>query len=598
MDEPADGPLVAVLDALDAGDIAGARVCAGAGLAARPGDARLWSVAGLCARLAGDGAEAERCWQRAIDLQPDANTCNRLGELLVAQGRLQEALGCYAAAADAGLADAVTWGNLGVLRMQAGEAEAAETAYGRALALAPGHVRTRVNLGVLLAADGRLVAAEQAYREALDGAPDDVAAHTNLGLVLEEARRYGEAEAHQRHALALAPGVPEVHCHLADLLARQPGGAADAEHHYHEALRLRPGYAIAHSNLGALRFDQGRTEEAEAEMRTALALQPDFAAARLNLGQLLLSLGRLQEGWPHVELRYTLRVPGAMPGFPAHTRVPRWAGEPLAGRSLLVWPEQGHGDQTQFCRYLAILRAQQRPARLTFACSAPLVPLLRSVAGPDAVIAQHEAAAALEQHDFWVPLLSLPLLCGTTLATIPGETPYLCVEPALADRWAARLPPHGLRVGLVWRGNVQHDNDADRSLPGLATLAPLWQVPGVQFISLQKMAGEDEAQHPPAGQPLLHLGTETDSFADTAAVMAGLDLLVAVDTAACHVAGAIGLPCWVLLPAFRNDWRWLRGRDDSPWYPGMRLFQQPVRGDWATPVAQVAAALAARASAR
>jgi Flp pilus assembly protein TadD len=597
MDEPAGDPLVAVLDALDTGDVAGARTRAGAALDARPGDARLWSVAGLCARLAGDVTDAERCWRHAIVLAPRADTCNRLAELLAAQGRLQEALDCYAAAADAGVADAVTWGNLGALRMQAGEAAAAEVAYRRALALAPGHVRTRVNLGVLLAADGRLALAEQAYREALAHVPDDVAAHTNLGLVLEETQRYAEAETHQRQALALAPGIPEVHCHLADLLARKPGGAADAEYHYREALRLRPGDAVAHSNLGALHFDQGRAQEAEAELRTALALRPGFAAARLNLGQLLLSEGRLGEGWPHVELRYTLRVPGAMPAFPAHTGTPRWTGEPLAGRSLLVWPEQGHGDQVQFCRYLATVRAQQHPARLAFACSAPLVPLMRSLAGPDTVLALQDAAAVLEQYDFWVPLMSLPMHCGTTLATIPAEIPYLSVEPALAARWAARLPREGLRVGLVWRGNVLHDNDADRSLPGLATLAPLWQVPGVRFVSLQKMAGEDEAQHPPAGQPLQHLGTETDSFADTAAVLAGLDLLVTVDTAAAHLAGALGIPCWVLLPAFRNDWRWLRGRDDSPWYPGMRLFHQPVRGDWATPVARVAAALAARVNA-
>lgn len=592
-DFPGTEALQQVLDLLDADAFAAARSRARAAVEQAPGDARLWSVAGLCARLAGDAPDAEHCWRRSMALQPSAAACNHLGELLATEGRLAEALECYAAAADAGVADAIGWGNLGLLRMQAGDTAAAEQAYRQALALAPDHVRTRVNLGVLLAGAARFDEAEALYLAALARAPDDVAALTNLGLLREETRRYGEAEALQRHALALAPELPELHCHLADLLARKPGGGEEAEHHYREALRLRPGDAIAHSNLGALRFDQGRTDEAEAEMRTALALRPGFATARMNLGQLLLSLGRFADGWPYVELRYTLRVPGALPGFSAHATTPRWAGEPLEGKRLLVWPEQGHGDQAQFCRYLVVVRAQQRPARLTFACSAPLLPLMRSLAGPDEVIPLQDAAAELERHDFWVPLLSLPMHCGTTLDNIPRSVPYLSVEAELASRWATRLPANGLKVGLVWRGNVLHDNDADRSLPGLATLAPLWQVPGLRFISLQKMAGEDEAQHPPAGQPLLHLGTETDGFDDTAAVMAGLDLLVTVDTAAAHIAGAIGLPCWVLLPAFRNDWRWLRGRSDSPWYPGMWLFRQPVRGDWATPVAQVASALEA-----
>jgi len=593
--------LNAVLDALEAGQPAAARAAADAALAQHPDDARLWSVAGLAARLCGDAERAVHCWQRSTTLQPTAAGCNRLGELLATLGRPAEALACYATAVQQGVADAITWGNLGLLHMQAGEPAAAEAAYQQALALAPEHLRTRVNLGVLLASLHRHDEAEQAYRTALAQSPDDAAAHTNLGLLLEETRRIAEAEQHQRRALALAPGTAQIHNHLAGVLARQPGKEAEAETHYREAARLQPTDPVPHSNLGALYFDLGRTAEAEASLRAALALQPDFASARLNLGQLLLSLGRLQEGWPHVELRYTLRVPGALPGFPAHTATPRWAGEPLQGKRLLVWPEQGHGDQIQFCRYLAIVRAQQQTAQLSFACSEPLLELLRGVHGPDQVMALADAPAALATHDYWVPLLSLPLFCGTTLDNIPRHTPYLQADPARSAHWARRLdaalPPRstGPRIGLVWRGNAWHDNDADRSLPGLATLAPLWQLPGASFVSLQKIAGEDEAHQPPAGQPLLHLGSEIQSFADTAALLQQLDLLVSVDTAAAHLTGALGRPCCVLLPAYRNDWRWLRGRTDSPWYPQMRLFQQETRGDWGGVVQRVVAALSADA---
>ncbi|WPB58502.1 tetratricopeptide repeat protein [Xylophilus sp. GOD-11R] len=589
----AENALVAILDALDAGRPDDALSTAAEALRKHPDDARLRSAAGIAARLAGRVDEAEAHWRHALAIRPDAQVTQHLAMLLMAPGRTDDALACWQRSADDGSADAVCWANLGLLRLRRREDTAAEAALRRSLALDPLQAGTWTNLGVLLAAGERWQEADGAYHRALELHPDDVAALTNRGLTLEALRRLPEAEACQRRALALAPDRAEVHNHLAGVLARRQS-EAEAEAHYREALRLQPDNAVHLSNLGALLYDLGRVDEAETTLRAAVAQDPQLGSAHINLGQLLLALGQLPEGFAHTEMRYRLRVPGAVPSFP-DTLPPgaarRWAGGPLEGQRLLVWPEQGHGDQIQFSRFLATVRAQHRPATLTCACTDSLLPLLRGLDGAHGFIALQDAPAALSTHDFWVPLMSLPLYCGTTLATIPGPTPYLAADPADIAHWSPRIPTEGLRVGLVWRGNVQHENDADRSLPGLATLAPLWNVPGVTFVSLQKWAGEDEARQPPPGQPLTHLGSDIRTFSDSAAILSQLDLLISVDTAACHLAGALDIPCWVLLPAYRNDWRWLRKRDDTPWYRRTRLFRQARRGDWAPVVASVVLAL-------
>ncbi|KQP49868.1 tetratricopeptide repeat protein [Pseudorhodoferax sp. Leaf274] len=558
--------LVRVLDALDNGDAEAACRLGMLALQADPEDARLWSACGIAARLCGRDEEAERCWRRALALRPDALVTHHLASLLRARGRDGEALACYQAAADDGSADARCW----------------------------------LGLGVLLAARRRLAQAEAAYRSALELQPDDVAALTNLGLVLEQQRRIDEAEACQRRALALAPDEAEVHNHLAGVLARRPSAdgrcEAEAEWHYREALRLQPRDARHLSNLGALLYDLGRVHEAERVLRAAVAQAPGLASARINLGQLLLSVDRLAEGFAQAAAGYALLPPGAVaPGFPDPPppgAAPQWTGQPLQGKRLLVWAGQGHGDQLQWCRYLPLVRGQHRPAHITHAGAAALQGLLRGMAGADRHIALHDAPAALPLHDYWVPLQNLPLFCGTRTGSVPAQAPCLRPASAALARWAPRIPAAPLKVGLVWRGNPNHDNDADRSLPGLATLAPLWQVPGVAFVSLQKGAGEEEGLQPPAGQPLVHLASAVENFADTAAVLSQLDLLVSVDTAACHLAGALGRPCWVLLPAYRVDWRWLRARSDTPWYPRTRLFRQGRRGDWAGVVDAVRQALA------
>lgn len=440
--------------------------------------------------------------------------------------------------------------------------------------------------GEALAADD-LAAAEAGYRQALAACPDFAEALANLAFVLERRGARGEAETCYRRALRAAPDDARIHLNFGALLAagKRFEEAAAA---YAAAIRLDSTEPAAWSNLGALHAGRGHLAAAEACHRRALALDSGYRPARFNLGYVLLRQGRFEEGWPCLEAR----------DWPAslapHLPMPRWQGEAVAGRTVLIGCESGHGDMIQFCRFAAALK-RDGARRVGVLCHPGLLRLFGGLAGVDAVYALGSTVPA-GAWDLWVPAISLPLCCGMRSETdLPATLPYLHAEPALVERWASRLPAQGLRVGLVWKGNPRFENDADRSLPGLATLAPLADVPGVAFVSLQKGAGEDEALAPPAGMRLLPLGGELDDFADTAAVVDGLDLVIAVDTGVAHLAGALGKPCWILLlPAYQTDWRWLEARGDSPWYPGaVRLFRQRGIGDWTPVVAEVAGALRA-----
>ena len=495
--------------------------------------------------------------------------------------------------------------NLGVLYAEQQRLEDAEAAYHRALALEPENVTALTNLGVLLADMDQPADAEAFHRHAIDIAPACAAAHTNLGLLLLAQRRVDEAEACQRRAALLAPDSPQVHANLGNLLAAH-GSPQEAEAHLRRALELDPASAGARMNLGVFCAAQGRDLDAEVLFREALARRPAYPLAALNLSKLLLAQGRFTEGWRLHEARHDpALLDNGIP--PPDLPLPAWRGESLAGRALLIWPEQGLGDQIQFSRYVPWLK-QQGAARVTLVCQRPLAALFASLPGVDAVLAADVVnnaftvrGADLAAHDFWTFPLSLPRLAGTDLGTLPGAPiPYLRATPALSAAWSARWQlaeagdaTRALRVGLVWRGNPKHDNDGERSLPALDILAPLWSVPGVRFANLQAGRAADTEL------ALLDWGPELRDFADTAAAVSALDLLICVDTSIAHLAGAMGRPCWVLLPQHRTDWRWLRERDDSPWYPmGMRLFRQPTRGAWAQVVAQVRAALQQRVAGR
>ncbi len=551
---------------------------------------------------------AEQMWRQAAahaaSPSSRADAFANLGALLARQRRHAEAEACDRRALELAPDHVVALANLAVLLADTGQRDEAETCHRQALALAPDNAAVHSNLGVLLAASKRPAEAELHYRRALELAPDSASAHTNLGLLLQEQRQFDAAEAHQRRALALAPDSAEIHSNLGNLLARR-GREDEAEALLRRALVLDPEWAAAHNNLGVLLADQWRDDAAEHHFRRALALRPDYPLARLDLGCLLLAQGRFDEGWRLHEARHDPALPDNGIARP-DLALPAWQGESLAGRALLVWPEQGLGDQIQFCRYVPRLKALGA-ARITLVCQRPLQALFETLAGVDAVVGADIVdnafavdPAAIGTHDCWTFPLSLPALLRTDLASLPEvELPYLRAPPQRVAEWERRQRDAGdgnddglMRIGLVWRGNPRHDNDAERSLPGLATLAPLWQLPGLRFVSLQAGRAGIEASAAPPGQPLRHVGAALRDFADTAAALAAIDLLICVDTSIAHLAGALGTPCWVLLPQHRTDWRWLRGRDDSPWYPlGMRLFRQTQRGDWAAVIERVCAAL-------
>ncbi|OIR09997.1 beta-barrel assembly-enhancing protease [mine drainage metagenome] len=534
-------------------------------------------------------------------------------------GALAEAEPLYQAVLGRAPDHAETLHLLGVLKAQQGAFPLAVALIGRAIALAPDRAEFHNNIVPALMRLGRLPEAEAHVRKALALRPDFPSALNNLGTILLERHAAAEAEAAFRRALGLEPALLEARLGLGRALAGL-GRAAEAEQALRAVLGERPrwpdalyalgrllvqadrlveaepvlrlvlGEAPAHAEaltaLGLVFAERGRPAEAEPLLREALRLQPGNPLFSCNLGQLLLSMGLWAEGWALTEARTRLAGAPPLPAFPC----PPWRGEPLAGKSLLIWPEQGHGDMIQFCRYIPWLKAQGA-ARISVCCAPPLAPLLRGLEGLDGLYEQREGRQDLPAHDYWTLPLSLPGLTGA----LPERLPYLAADPGRTAAWAARLaalPAHRRKVGLAWKGSPLYGNDRFRSLPDLAPLAPLWSVPGLAFVSLQKGAGEDQAQTPPAAQPLLALGAEARDFADMAALIAGLDLVITVDTAIAHLAGALGKPCWVMLPARGTDWRWLRGHAATPWYPGvMSLFRQEPGESWEEVAQRLAAAL-------
>ena len=440
--------------------------------------------------------------------------------------------------------------------------------------------------GNRLAAAGNAAGAQGCFRLALLLVPDFGEALANLGLLRERAGAADEAETCYRQAIACCPRLLQAYLILGALLLRRKR-FDDAETVNRQSVQLAPEAPAAWSNLGVLLACTKREAEAERCYRTALALDGNYAKARFNLAYILLRQGRLEEGWACLEERE------GYARLSAHFTCPRWRGENLAGTSLVIGFEGGLGDMIQFCRYASVLKGRGA-ARITVVCHPALKTLFATLSGADAVLSFEDEVSASD-WDFWTPPMSLPHYCNTRLDSIPAPIPYLAPDPARVARWLSRLPrlpKSGLRVGLAWKGNAEFENDADRSLPSLAALAPLASVAGVRFVSLQKGAGQDEALCPPPGLALLALGGELQDFADTAALIASLDLVISVDTGVAHLAGSLGKPCWVLLPDYRTDWRWLTQRTDTPWYPQhMRLFRQGPAGGWAPLIAEVRAAL-------
>ncbi len=471
---------------------------------------------------------------------------------------------------------------LGIIAHQRGDDARARVLIERAIRRNPRNGSYYNSLGVTLLGLGRCTEAAGAFRRALNVDPSHAEAHNNLGNVMMREGRADKAVVSYRRALAARPGYAVGHNNLGSAL-RALGRLEEAAAAYREALAQAPGYVGAICNLGRVLQEQARYTEALAHFDRALAIDPEHAESHANRGILLLLLGRFAEGWEEYEWRW--RVPG-FTGKPLDSGTPYWGGSDFAGRTLLVRAEQGLGSAIQFVRYLPIVAA--RGGQVVLECPRPLLRLFRGLASSGLVdlVVKGETSPAC---DVQAPLMSLPRIVGTETATIPATVPYLNTDPMLDEHWRQRLAKWPRpRVGLVWAGNPHHENDANRSMPA-AALTPLVKRHGIALFSLQVGADrQDQAwlQH----GPLHDLSAELGDFADTAAALGHLDLLISVDTAAAHLAGALGRPVWLLLP-FVPEWRWMLARDDSPWYPTMRLFRQATPGDWAELMMRVVAAL-------
>jgi Flp pilus assembly protein TadD len=428
-------------------------------------------------------------------------------------------------------------------------------------------------------AAGDFDAAGKCFRQAVQFAPDLSEAHANLGFVLDHKGDYVKAEASYRKSLALSPDCSQVHLNLGALLALQRR-FEQAQTCYNDAILYDPQSPAAWSNLGALYAGMKREDEAESCLRRACQLDANYAKAHFNLSYLLLRQGRFEEGWRYFEARdwYAAQA--------NYFACPRWLGESLTDKSVLIGYEAGHGDMIQFCRYAKILK-RRGATHITLLCHPALKTLFMTIDSVDMVLGFDESIRK-SGWDFWTPMMSLPYYCQTRAESIPAEIPYLHASAILMEKWNTLIPKGNLRVGLVWKGNPKFENDAWRSLASLELLAPLGTVKEVSFISLQKGAGEEEAKRPPTGLRLVDLGSQMTDFADAAAIVANLDLVICVDTAIAHLTAALGKPCWLLLPDYMTDWRWLSEGAGSPWYPGcMRLFRQTQAGDWAPVIDEV-----------
>lgn len=420
------------------------------------------------------------------------------------------------------------------------------------------------------------------FERCLARAPDHPALLHGLAMSLVQNGEHERALATLDRLSARHPQLHEAHYNRGKLLGTL-GRYDDEMAAYRRAIAIKPNFTPACVNLGVALRDLHRFDEALAQFRQALAIDPNDVGARTNRAQTNLLLGEFEHGWREYEWRW--RDGTATHGFPDATL---WKGpkaQPPAGRTLFVHHEQGLGDTLQFVRYVDLLA--DAGARVVLRVQDALLPLLRDYPGTVAVIGEHDAVPAFDWH---CPLLSLPFAFGTRAAGIPAKTPYLAADAARLPQWHDVMAAAGERprVGIAWSGSRTHVNDVNRSMR-VTQLAPLFDTP-VCFVSLQKDVRDEDRACLAETPALLDVSHRLDTYADTAALVAQLDLVISVDTSVAHLAGALGKPVWIALP-FTPDWRWQLGRTDSPWYGEARLFRQPARGDWASVVANLRAAL-------
>jgi tetratricopeptide (TPR) repeat protein len=557
------------------------------------GFAPAWCNIGNALLASGQHGPAQAALRHALTLQPnDATLWFNLANALLQDGHAAAAAEAYAQAARRRPDFAPAWFGRGSALSRLADHAGAQDAFATVIALRPDLAAAHLGLGNAALALGEPAAAMAAFETALAIRPDFAEAWCNIGVAQHATGAFEAAIASARRAIGLQPGYADALSNLGNALLLT-GQFAPAIEAYRAAILARPGFAAAHANLGAALRDSRQMAASEQALRHALHLAPASAEAHFNLALTLLSRGAYAEGWAEHEWRWALPT---MPqrGFAQ----PQWRGEALHGQRILLHAEQGLGDTLQFIRYAPLVAA--RGAHVILDVPAPLQRLLAGMPGVSAVVASGEALPAFDLH---CPMMSLPHAFATRLESIPAPVAP-SVAPALAQHWREKVlacaAPGALRVGLVWAGSPRpdearaHHADRRRSL-ALAAFAPLAGMPGLALYSLQH--GTAAGAPPPPGLALIDLMAGVADFADTAALLAPLDLVIAVDTSVAHLAATMGKPVW-LLSRFDACWRWLDARDDTPWYPTMRLYRQAEPGAWAPVLARLARDLRARLGAR
>jgi tetratricopeptide (TPR) repeat protein len=500
---------------------------------------------GLIARQVGQPAEAAALWQRVSTARPDrADVAYQLAHALV----------------------------------DANEPYQAATVARQALARAADHAELHAILGRALAVTRKFDEAISAAQRAVELQPDHAEIRNHLGLVFFSAARRREAEAEFVKAVQLNPKIPGYHRNLAavrDALDELDGAVEAAD----EALRLGGDDAQVLANVSSLHRRRRDYPAALGAAERAVKARPNLAAAHGSKAIALLSLGEYEQGFVEYEWRWRCE------NFTTSARDfgrPMWDGSDPTGRRIFVHTEQGYGDVIQFARYIPMLAA--RGASIFMESHPALRPLMKRLGGVTKVV---PAGMRPPDFDLHTPLLSLPRWFGTTMQTIPSDVPYLSPDPDRVAAWKARITAPGLKVGVIWSGNIKPD--PNRTCP-LSNFAPLAAVANVAFYSLQVGDAARDIASAPQGISFTDLSADLTDFTETAAAMQCLDLVLTIDTAGAHLAGALGRPVWTLLP-WAPDWRWMLDRDDSPWYPTMRLFRQHAKRDWSEAIRQVADAL-------
>ncbi len=547
-------------------------------------DWRLLHLLGKAAYQLQRYSQAEHHLRRAIQrARTEASLYNTLGVVLEAQGRSDEAAAAYTHAVELNPGFAEAWLNIAIVHTLKRDWQAAGEASTQALALRPQWARACCVAGYIHQNTGALDEALASFMRAIEIDPACVEAGNHLAALQNKRGDFAVAAVHLRKVVELAPGHAEGWNNLG-ISNNGLGRFEEAAACFRRAVELEDNFAQAHYNLGNALREIGDCRAAITSYEQAISLMPDFAWAHWNLSHALLASGRFQEGWREYAWRHDKRL--GIVTYPRQLNLPRWDGRRFDGKRLLVHYEQGLGDNIQFVRYLPMVK--DCGGDVILEAPSELYELFRDCQGIDELIAAGQQPPA--GHFDWVASpLDFPQLFGTHIGTIPARVPYVFADVDKSRAWWSRLRGEALRIGIVWAGSPAHGRDAERSC-SVELFVPLSELEGVQVYSLQKGPAAAQLARFDAATPIVDLADELMDLSDLAAVMINLDLVITVDTAAAHLAGAMAKPVWVVLP-FIADWRWLTDRDDSLWYPSMRLFRQKQRGDWAEVFRRVQAEL-------